>query len=87
MTGAPPPAGDQARVSVLVAVPPAVAFAIFTQEIDRWWRRGPRFRASGTQRGVMCIEPRVGGRLFESIASGGEEHVVQTGRVTAWEPP
>jgi hypothetical protein len=31
MTNASPPAGDQARVSVLVAVPLAVAFEIFTQ--------------------------------------------------------
>jgi uncharacterized protein YndB with AHSA1/START domain len=87
MSRAAAPAGDQVRVSVLVAVPPAAAFEIFTQEIDRWWRRGPRLRASRTQRGIICIEPRVGGRLFESIESGAGEHVVQTGTVTAWEPP
>jgi hypothetical protein len=44
MSRAAAPAGDQVRVSVSVAVPPAAAFEIFTQEIDRWWRRGPRFR-------------------------------------------
>lgn len=39
-----PGAGDKATVSVLVAVPPADAFAIFTTEIDLWWRQGPKFR-------------------------------------------
>jgi uncharacterized protein YndB with AHSA1/START domain len=28
---------DRVKVSVLVAVPPDDAFAVFTQEIDRWW--------------------------------------------------
>lgn len=32
--------GDQATIAVLVAVEPAVAFEVFTQEIDLWWRRG-----------------------------------------------
>jgi uncharacterized protein YndB with AHSA1/START domain len=80
-------AGDQARVSVLVKVPPDVAFQVFTEEIDLWWRRGLRYRVSGKGRGVMCIEPGVGGRLFESIESKGGTRVVETGRVTAWEPP
>jgi uncharacterized protein YndB with AHSA1/START domain len=77
------PPGDRARVSVLVAVPPAVAFRAFTEEIDQWWRRGPRFRVSGKNRGVMRLEPGVGGRLFEEI----EAAVVETGRVIAWDPP
>lgn len=33
-------AGDQARVTVLVAVDPETAFEVFTEEIDQWWRRG-----------------------------------------------
>ena len=36
--------GDQARVTVGVAVPPEEAFRVFTQEVDLWWRRGRRFR-------------------------------------------
>jgi len=32
--------GDQVRVTVLVAVDPEVAFKVFTEEIDQWWRRG-----------------------------------------------
>lgn len=79
--------GDQARVAVLVAVEPDVAFQVFTEEIDLWWRRGLQYRVSGKGRGIMHLEPRVGGRLFESIQSKRGTKVVETGRVTAWEPP
>ncbi len=80
--------GDRARVSVAVAVPPAAAFAIFTDEVDRWWRRGARFRNAGPRRGFIRMEPGVHGRLFESIEGGaGGEHVVEIGRVLAWDPP
>jgi hypothetical protein len=79
--------GDQARASVLVAVEPDAAFRIFTEEIDQWWRRGLRYRVGGKHRGVLCLEPGVGGRLFESYDTGRREHVVETGRVTAWDPP
>lgn len=79
--------GDQARASVLVRVPVEEAFRIFTEEIDRWWRRGVQFRASGKRRGVLYLEPRVGGRLFEAFETASGERVVQTGTVTAWEPP
>jgi uncharacterized protein YndB with AHSA1/START domain len=78
---------DRARVSVLVEVEPAAAFRVFTEEIDLWWRRGLKFRVSGKHRGVMHIEPRVGGRLFESIETARGEKIVDSGRVQAWEPP
>jgi N-acyl-phosphatidylethanolamine-hydrolysing phospholipase D len=81
--------GDQARVTVAVAVPPALAFEIFTAHIDRWWRRGVKFRHAGARRGFIAIEPRVGGRVFESIdADGGAPaQVVELGRVQVWDPP
>lgn len=83
-----PPPGDRARVSVAVAVPPEAAFAIFTGEIDRWWRHGARFRNAGPRRGFIRVEPGVGGRLFESIEGhAGTQHVVEIGRVLAWDPP
>jgi uncharacterized protein YndB with AHSA1/START domain len=81
------PAGDQARVSVLVEVPPAAAFRIFTEEIDGWWRRGQRYRVIGGERGIIHLEAGVGGRLFESIETGSGPRIVETGRVTAWDPP
>ena len=79
--------GDQARVSVSVAVPPQRAFEVFTADIDRWWRRGMKFRQSGSASSLLCIEPKVGGRLFESFDADGTQHVVEVGRVRVWEPP
>jgi len=79
--------GDQARVSVLVRVPPDVAFRVFTDEIDAWWRRGLKYRVAGGRRGIIHMEPRVGGRLFESFEAGSRTEVFETGRVTAWDPP
>jgi uncharacterized protein YndB with AHSA1/START domain len=81
------PAGDQARVSVSVAVPPDEAFRIFTEEIDLWWRRGLQYRVARGTDGILCLEPRVGGRLFESFETPGGARVIETGRVTAWDPP
>jgi uncharacterized protein YndB with AHSA1/START domain len=82
-----PPGGDQVRVSVAVAVPQDVAFEIFTNEIDRWWKRGPAFRGAGHRGGFIRMEPGVGGRLFESIESDDGERVFVVGFVRLWEPP
>jgi uncharacterized protein YndB with AHSA1/START domain len=86
MTEAPASPGDKATVSVTVAVPQVTAFEVFTQEIDLWWRRGPRFRFM-RQPGQLSFEPGVGGRLFESFASESGLQVREVGRVTVWEPP
>lgn len=81
-------AGDRARVSVEIAVPPARAFELFTREIDLWWRRGPRFRHLGGERALVAIEPRAGGRVFETLGGGDAAAPVQEiGRVLAWQPP
>jgi uncharacterized protein YndB with AHSA1/START domain len=79
--------GDSARVSVTVAVPPPLAFEIFTEEIDRWWRRGIKFRQAGGRGGFLRIEPELGGRLFESIDGDAGPVVFEVGRVQVWEPP
>ena len=81
------PPGDRARVSVVVEVEPADAFRIFTEEIDQWWRRGLKYRVAGKRRGIVHLEAGVGGRLFESFESASGTRVVETGRVTTWEPP
>lgn len=78
--------GDRARVSVAVAVPPAEAFRIFTEEVDLWWRRGAKFRHAGSRRGIVCIERRLGGRVFESV-DADPPLVIEIGVVQAWEPP
>ncbi len=48
---------DRARVSVFVAVTPEDAFDVFTNEIDLWWREGPRFRIAGKKRGKLYFVP------------------------------
>jgi uncharacterized protein YndB with AHSA1/START domain len=78
--------GDQARVSVLVKVPPSEAFRVFTEEINQWWRHGKKYRI-GKDRSILAIEPKVGGRLFETFHTGSGERVLQTGTVLAYEPP
>lgn len=80
-------AGDQARVSVLVRAAPELAFRVFTEEIDSWWRRGLKFRMAGKRRGVIHLEAKLGGRLFESFESSSGTRVMETGRVEVWEPP
>lgn len=81
--------GDRVAVTVTVDVPPDVAFDAFTREIDLWWRHGIKFRASGrtNTRGVLTLEPRVDGRVFEQYAGPAGPAVHEIGRVTAWEPP
>lgn len=81
------PPGDQATVSVTVAVEPAVAFDVFTREIDLWWRRGPRYRLAGRRPGSLSFEPGVGGRLFEAFDTPSGTRVQEAGRVSVWEPP
>ena len=80
-------AADEARVTVTVPGDVASVFRIFTEDIDQWWRRGARFRAAGTSRGIIRIEPGVGGRLFESVAGAGGETVIDVGRMLVWDPP
>lgn len=77
------PPSDVATVSVTVATDPATAFAIFTENTDQWWRRGPKFRIAGKQPGVIRFEPKLGGRLLEEFG----EKVFEIGTIKAWNPP
>jgi len=63
---------DSVTVTTVVRADPGAAFRIFTEEIDTWWKRGPRYRSRD---GAMRFEA---GRLMEA-----EE---QIGSVLAWEP-
>jgi uncharacterized protein YndB with AHSA1/START domain len=78
---------DQAIITVHVAVERDVAFRVFIDEIDLWWRRGLKYRVAGARRGVIRLEPGIGGRLFESFETDDGVRVVETGKVTSWEPP
>jgi uncharacterized protein (TIGR02594 family) len=81
--------GDRVGASVFVQAPPDIAFEVFTEQIDAWWRHGMKFRTGARSLSVLHLEPKLGGRLFETIAAPGGDtaHVVQTGTVTAWSPP
>lgn len=62
------------------------AFRIFTEEIAAWWpmETHTRARTADGQRTVhVTIEPRVGGRVYETLHDGGE---LEWGEVTAFEP-
>jgi uncharacterized protein YndB with AHSA1/START domain len=77
-------AGDKARVQTYVAVAPADAFAVFTEEIDRWWRHGPRYRIGGKHPGKLHLETRLGGRIWEEYGAGKLHEI---GTITTWDPP
>lgn len=81
------PPGDAARVTVHVEVPPEIAFEVFTSEIDRWWRHGVKYRIAGRAPGALVLEPRVGGRLFETVKGRAGDRLFEVGTVTVWEPP
>ena len=82
-------AGDRVSASVFVDAPPEIAFEVFTEQIDGWWRHGMKFRQGARSLSVLHLEPRLGGRLFETIAAPESDasHVVCTGTVTEWNPP
>ena len=77
-------AADAVTVSLDVEVEPAVAFDVFTRELDQWWGRGPRYRFVAPYGGTLKLEPGVGGRLLH-VADADVTFVV--GRVEVWEPP
>lgn len=79
-------ASDGVSVSIDVDVEPELVFAVFTEELDAWWGRGPRFRFLAPYDGTVTLEPGVGGRLLHvQDAAAGRVFVV--GRVEVWEPP
>lgn len=73
------------RVAIDVDVEPAVAFEVFTAELDAWWGRGPRFRFVPPHAGTRRLEPGLGGRSLHVGDDGGR--VFEVGRIEAWEPP
>jgi hypothetical protein len=79
-------AGDKVRVQTLVQVPIADAFAVFTEEIDQWWRTGPAYRIGGKHPGPLHLEPKLGGRLWQQYGKGGTA-LHEIGTITAWDPP
>jgi len=76
--------GERAiSVTTVVAVEPRDAFEVFTQEVDAWWCRGPRFRFLPDLPARLRFEGGSGGRLLEVDDSGAEFEV---GRILDWKP-
>jgi len=68
--------------AVVVPLDRAAAFDLFTRRLPEWW---PLARRSATAEARSChVEPRVGGRLFETTRDGGE---AMWGRFLTWEEP
>ena len=62
------------------------AFRIFTDEISSWWPMATHTRAktaAGEKTVRITVEPRVGGRVFETLNDGRE---LEWGEVSAFEP-
>ena len=74
---------DEVRVTTTVAVEPEAAFRLFTEDVDLWWKGGPRFRWFPERGGSLRFERRVGGRFLEDY---GDE-AFEVGRIDTWDPP
>ncbi len=76
---------DKVRVTTFVEVPSDDAFAVFTEEIDAWWGKGPRYRFGERAGGVLRFvgDAGAGRRLVESYADGTEFEI---GKILVWEP-
>jgi uncharacterized protein YndB with AHSA1/START domain len=70
------------RKSVIVHVPIAKAWAIFTDRPIEWWPESHVLVSS--PREEITFEPKVGGRYFERAQDGT---VCQWGTILEWDPP
>jgi hypothetical protein len=64
----------------------ADAFRIFTEEVSAWWPMKTHSRAkdaAGERTVKVTIEPRVGGRIYETLHDGRE---LEWGEVSMFEP-
>lgn len=70
------------KKSIVVNVPIAHAFEVFTKRFDLWWPRAHHVGKAEMKEAV--IEPREGGRWFERGVDGSE---CDWGKVLSWAPP
>jgi uncharacterized protein YndB with AHSA1/START domain len=68
--------------SIRVAAAPDRAFDVFTRGMGSWWLKTHSIAKTGQV--AVTVEPRAGGRWFETGA-GGEQ--CDWGNVEIWEPP
>jgi uncharacterized protein YndB with AHSA1/START domain len=70
------------RRSIIVNVPAADAFEVFTDDVDSWWPRTHHIGKVPMKR--IIIEPRADGRCYSEQTDGTE---CDWGRVLVWDPP
>jgi uncharacterized protein YndB with AHSA1/START domain len=75
---------DAVRVTSRIEVDPDTAFRVFTDDVDLWWRAGPRFRWHPERGGSLRFEQGEGGRFVEVYPDGERFEV---GRISVWDPP
>jgi uncharacterized protein YndB with AHSA1/START domain len=71
---------DSVVVTTVVAADAGTTFALFTEDVNLWWKQGPRFRGVG---GTLRFEPGEGGRLVQRDTDGSE---FEFGRISVWKP-
>ena len=69
--------------SILVPCAPERAFQAFTAEIAQWWPLSTH-SVGQAKASSVAIEPRIGGRVFETQQDGTQ---CDWGQVLAWSPP
>ena len=75
-------ADTSVRTSIVVDVPIARAFSVFTEEIGTWWN--PEHHILKVELAEMVFEPWAGGRAYDVGVDGSE---CTWARVLAFEPP
>jgi uncharacterized protein YndB with AHSA1/START domain len=70
------------RREIVVDVPPARAFELFTAEMTSWWP--PAHHIGSAPIAEIIVGPRTGGRWFTRHQDGTE---TSTGSVVTWDPP
>ncbi len=75
-------AQEEVQRGVTVSAPIERAFAVFTEEMGRWWPAANTFAKDRFE--TVQIEPRTGDRWFERASNGSE---TAWGRVLDWQPP
>jgi mannose-6-phosphate isomerase-like protein (cupin superfamily)/uncharacterized protein YndB with AHSA1/START domain len=76
---------DPIVATTIVTVAADVAFEIFVEEVDRWWRPGPYYWNDPARATGIRFERGVGGRWLELWDLLGDEVFVM-GEITGWEP-
>ena len=75
---------DPIVATITVSVAADVAFEIFVEEVDRWWRPGPYYWNDPARAVGIRFERGVGGRWLELWDPLGDEVFVM-GEITGWE--